>query len=68
MLLRIWIWLTQSPGWSYARTMATGGIAIVVLGVALLAFGHRGNAGLPLVGVGIFTFAVGVVSALLRRP
>jgi hypothetical protein len=48
--------------------MAYGGLTAVVFGIALLAFGHRGNAGLPMVGVGIVMFGVATVSAKLRRP
>jgi hypothetical protein len=67
MLLRIWIWLTQSTDLSYARFSATGGMALMVLGVVLFALGRPGNTGLPLAGVGAVGFGVGILTYLGAR-
>jgi len=67
MLLRIWVWLTHFPDWSYARRLTTGGLALIVWGLTLFALGRPGNTGLPLAAAGATTFAVGIVSYLVRR-
>jgi len=48
--------------------MTFGGIGLAVIGLVLLALGHRGNTGLPIVAVGALSFAICVVSSLVRRP
>ncbi len=63
MFARIWIWLTQSPSWSYARTVSFGGIVLLVMGFVLLAVGHSGNAGLPHVAAGALTLGIGVLAS-----
>ncbi len=47
--------------------MAFGGIGLAGIGVVLLAQGHRGNTGLPLLGAGAPSFAIGILRSLARR-
>ena len=67
MLLRIWVWLTHFPDWSYARMLVTGGVVLTVWGLVILALGRRDNTGLPLAAAGATTVAAGIVSYLVRR-
>ncbi len=48
--------------------MTFGGIGLVVIGLVLLALGHRGNTGLPIVAVVALSCAIGVVSSWFAAP
>lgn len=59
--------MTVGPAMPFGQYLIISGASFLVLGGALLLFGRRGNIGLPVVGVGILSLAIGVVASVTRR-
>lgn len=66
-LTRLWLRLTVGPAVPFGQYLLMSGAGFVVVGLALLLLGHRGNVGLPFVVVGILSLATGLIVSFARR-
>lgn len=66
-LTRLWLRLTVGPAVPFGQYLLMSGAGFIVVGLALLLLGHRGNVGLPFVVVGILSLATGLIVSFARR-